>query len=326
MASWLGPVLKAIGIGTATNVLSSKILGTDEQKAQIGSGTAPSLQAGPPIEMTPIEGSVRQDFGDFGSENLAESPQDEQDRLMELILMEQMKDDEGVASLYNGGYLNRNGGGSLGIMDLIKQEVFNPQELMQDLPEVPLSKIQTWWQSLDPEVQDALMAGGEKVGSALFERTIAGKREQPGSLVSTQTLPGNSARRRATQMSNIKPVGGSELDLEKLMKKYVDFSKSKEKTQGTPLLHKFPGKDDLKFVSARGGGVLDRRMFAQNYMPDGGDITGPGGPKDDLIPVMASNGEYMLSKAAVDQAGGGNHAKGVATLEAFNELGNMRYG
>ena len=124
-------------------------------------------------------------------------------------------------------------------------------------------------------------------------------------------------------MSNIKPVGGSELDLEKLMKKYVE---SKEKTQGTPLLHKFPGKDDLKFLSARGGGVLDRRMFAQNYMPYGGKITGPGGPKDDKIPVMASNGEYMLSKAAVDQAGGGNHAKGVAALEAFNELGNMRYG
>ena len=322
MASWLGPVLKAIGIGTATNVLSSKILGTDEQKAQIGSGTAPSLQAGPPIEMTPIEGSVRQDFGDFGSENLAESAQGEQDRLMELILMEQMKDEGGVASLYNGGYLNRFGGGSLGIMDLLNMPEVTPE--MPQAPEAtPFANITKWFESLDPEVQDALMAGGEKVGAALFERIIAGKREQPGSLVSTQTLPGNSARRRATQMSNIKPVGGSKLDLEKLMKKYVE---SKEKTQGTPLLHKFPGKDDLKFLSARGGGVLDRRMFAQNYMPYGGKITGPGGPKDDKIPVMASNGEYMLSKAAVDQAGGGNHAKGVAALEAFNELGNMRYG
>ena len=284
------PFLATVAAAVASNVLSSKILGTDEQKAAIGSGTAPSLQAGPPIEMTPIEGSVRQDFGDFGSENLAESPQDEQDRLMQLILMDQMENDEGIASLAaNGGYLNRFGGGSLGIMDLIKQEIFNPQELMQDLPEVPLSKIQTWWQSLDPEMQDALTAGGEKVGAALFERIIAGKREQPGSLVSTQTLPGNSARRRAAQM-NIKPIQGSQ----------VKFAES--------------------------GGVLDRKMFAQNFMPDGGDITGPGGPKDDLIPVMASNGEYMLSKAAVDQAGGGNHAKGVAALEAFNALGNMRYG
>jgi hypothetical protein len=75
-----------------------------------------------------------------------------------------------------------------------------------------------------------------------------------------------------------------------------------------------------------GGGVLNREMFAQNYMPNGGDIKGPGGPKDDLIPVMASNGEFMLSKAAVDQAGGGNHSKGIARLEAFNNLGNRRYG
>jgi hypothetical protein len=75
-----------------------------------------------------------------------------------------------------------------------------------------------------------------------------------------------------------------------------------------------------------GGGVLNREMFAQNYMPNGGDIKGPGGPKDDLIPVMASNGEFMLSKAAVDQAGGGNHSKGIAKLEAFNNLGNRRYG
>jgi len=74
------------------------------------------------------------------------------------------------------------------------------------------------------------------------------------------------------------------------------------------------------------GGVLDRSMFAQNYMPNGGAMRGPGGPKDDLIPVMASDGEYMLSKAAVDQAGGGNHARGIANLEQFNNMGNRRYG
>ena len=279
-------ILGKIFTAVASNVLSSIILGTDEQKAAIGSGTAPSLQSGPPIEMTPIEGSGRQDFGDFGSENFAESPQNEQDRLMELILMEQMKDDEGIASLYSGGYLNRFGGGSLGIMDLLNMPEVTPE--MPQAPEAtPFANITKWFESLDPEMQEALMAGGEKVGAALFERIIAGKREQPGSQVSTQTLPGNSARRRAAQM-NIKPIQGS--------------------------------------VRAADGGVLDRKMFAQNYMPYGGKITGPGGPKDDKIPVMASNGEYMLSKAAVDQAGQGNHAKGVAALEAFNELGNIRYG
>jgi hypothetical protein len=101
----------------------------------------------------------------------------------------------------------------------------------------------------------------------------------------------------------------------------------------TPQAGGFQNKREMQKIKpiqgssfADGGAVLNRKMFAQNFMPDGGKIKGPGGPKDDLIPVMASNGEYMLSKAAVDQAGGGNHAKGVAALEAFNALGNMRYG
>ena len=87
------------------------------------------------------------------------------------------------------------------------------------------------------------------------------------------------------------------------------------------------GINPFEYKAMKGGGkVLDRGMFAQNYMPNGGALRGPGGPKDDLIPVMASNGEFMLSKAAVDQAGGGNHSKGIAKLEAFNNLGNRRYG
>ena len=83
---------------------------------------------------------------------------------------------------------------------------------------------------------------------------------------------------------------------------------------------------EYKAMQVKNGGALNRQMFAQNYMPNGGDIRGPGGPKDDLIPVMASNGEYMLSKAAVDQAGRGNHARGIANLEQFNNRGNRRYG
>jgi hypothetical protein len=167
-------------------------------------------------------------------------------------------------------------------MDLLLQETFSPETLTAELPEVPLSPIQEWYQSLDPEIQEALLAGGEKVGVAALTRLVSGKEEQPGSLVSTQTLPGNAARRRQAQM-NIKPIAGS---------------------------------------SFADGGVLNRPMF----MPTGGAMHGRGGPKDDLIPVMASNGEYMLSKAAVDQAGDGSHPMGIARLEAFNNAGNRRYG
>jgi len=291
----LGAVLTAIGIGTATNVLSSKLLGTDEQKSPIGTGQSAGIQAGPPIDIDPIEGSMRKEFGEFGSENMTEPTQDEQDRLMELILMEQMKDDEGIASLYSGGYLNRVFGGTLNVTDLPfdlpeLDLSFEGMDMSVEAPEAPeattaLERIEMWFDSLDPETQEALMEGATKVASAGITRLVSGKQPRPGGKVQTPQAGGFQNKR---EMQKIKPIQGSSF--------------------------------------ADGGEVLNRKMFAQNFMPDGGDITGPGGPKDDLIPVMASNGEYMLSKAAVDQAGGGNHAKGVAALEAFNALGNMRYG
>jgi hypothetical protein len=95
-----------------------------------------------------------------------------------------------------------------------------------------------------------------------------------------------NSTRRRNNLSNIAPIGGS------------------------------------KVTFANQGTALKRPMF----MPNGGQMRGPGGPKDDLIPVMASNGEYMLSKAAVDAAGNGSHAQGLARLDAFNKMGNKRYG
>jgi hypothetical protein len=133
----------------------------------------------------------------------------------------------------------------------------------------------------NPEMFSAGIGAIGKVLSA----ALSDVPERPGSQVSTQTLPGNSARRRSAQM-NISPIGGS------------------------------------KVTFANQGTALKRPMF----MPNGGQMRGPGGPKDDLIPVMASNGEYMLSKAAVDAAGNGSHAQGLARLDAFNKMGNKRYG
>tara|TARA_R100000152_G_C6750537_1_gene174185 strand:- start:526 stop:1317 length:792 start_codon:yes stop_codon:yes gene_type:complete len=73
-----------------------------------------------------------------------------------------------------------------------------------------------------------------------------------------------------------------------------------------------------------GGGVLNRKMFKP--LIGGGELDGPGGPKDDMIPIMASDGEFMLSKATVDMLGGGNHSKGIAALEKINNKGNRMYG
>ena len=285
-----------VAVGVATNVLSGKLLGTDKQKAQIGSGASPSLEPGPTAEYTAVEGSEVQPFGGFGDTDFVKPDTDPAGAEMMLQALAEAGinpedlDQHGIPGMVAGGYLKRNAGGGTGIMDLILEmpEIEMPEMPEIEIPEVPeatpFAHIIGWYQSLDPEMQDLLMASAEKVGTAGLTRLVSG--EQPGSLVTipdTKTLPGNAARRRQAQM-NIKPIAGSSF--------------------------------------ADGGGVLNRPMF----MPHGGAMHGRGGPKDDLIPVMASNGEYMLSKAAVDQAGDGSHAMGIARLEAFNNAGNKRYG
>lgn len=53
----------------------------------------------------------------------------------------------------------------------------------------------------------------------------------------------------------------------------------------------------------------------------GGPIYGPGGPRDDLVPVMASNGEHMLTAAEVMAMGG--HA-GVYQVRSLAASGDLR--
>jgi len=314
----------AVAVTIGGNLLAGKIQSNrqNDPKAAIGSGTAPGLQPGPDIQVTPVGGSEVQDFGDFETENMAEPEESEQAKVL-AILQEAGIDPSqlGIMGAAMGGPLYKANGGGIdallkqlgidvesltapsleGVVDFTEIEMPKPEDLMEDqmfsagdlsiskddliVPEI--GQEQTFIQqganyaAENPEMFTAGLGALSKVLNAAF----ADPPKRKGSIVSTQTLPGNSARRRSAQM-NIQPIGGS------------------------------------KVTFANQGKALQRPMF----MPKGGQMRGPGGPKDDLIPVMASNGEYMLSKAAVDAAGDGSHAKGLARLDAFNKMGNKRYG
>lgn len=62
------------------------------------------------------------------------------------------------------------------------------------------------------------------------------------------------------------------------------------------------------------GGILSGGILGigAGLFASGGHVTGPGGPTDDQIPAMLSNGEYVLKAAVVDQLG-------VSTLDALNQ-------
>ena len=62
-----------------------------------------------------------------------------------------------------------------------------------------------------------------------------------------------------------------------------------------------------------GGALLGRDLYL-----GGGEINGPGGPKEDLVPIWASDDEYVVSADAVTRLGEGDHAKGIAALDRIN--------
>jgi len=318
-------LIQAAVVTIGGQLLAGKIASNraNDPKGAIGSGTAPTLQPGGDIQTTPIGGSEVLDFGDFGNENMLEPEEMSEEEQLLALLQEAGMGPDGLASMAFGGQVEykANGGGieallkqlgidvesltspSLeGVVDFTKTEPMDPyspdaleismdqNQLKPSIDDMQIPEIgqeQTMMQQAsnyageNPEMFNAGIGAITKVLSAAFMDAP----EQAGSPVRTQTLPGNSNRRR-DNLSNIQPIGGS------------------------------------KVTFANQGTALKRPMF----MPDGGQMRGPGGPKDDLIPVMASNGEYMLSKAAVDAAGNGSHAQGLARLDAFNKMGNKRYG
>lgn len=70
-------------------------------------------------------------------------------------------------------------------------------------------------------------------------------------------------------------------------------------------------------IYTNSSGVSLNTKTGTRYEADGGYISGPGGPTDDLIPAMLSNGEYVIRAAAVKFLG-------VDTLNYLNSLGAGR--
>ena len=314
-----------------------------DPKAAIGSGTAPTTQPGEGGQFVPVAGSEVQDFGDFEYENMIEPEMTDEEQLAMLLQQLGMSDESGVINAAYGKVLEKANGGGIGslmdfdelkklmgdidfmserpssgeiidftsiaepdladvmeqqIMDKAMMEDFNPiMQNSSDLvagvtPEASIEEVPTGLENTMLGINEYAEANPNVFNAltgGIIDIIMAATRDMPeqkGSQVMTKTLPAGNAARRRNQLQNIIPLGGSS----------VTFADK--------------------------GQVLKRPMF----MPHGGTIHGPGGPRDDLVPVMASNGEFMLSKAAVDAAGGGSHAKGVANLNKFNEMGNRRYG
>lgn len=88
------------------------------------------------------------------------------------------------------------------------------------------------------------------------------------------------------------------------------------------LISKYIDKDDededITENMNDGGTVLNRKLFL-----GGGEVDGIGGPKSDLVPIWASDQEYVVSANGVKRMGGGNHSRGIAALDEINNNGRL---
>ena len=269
-----------------------------ERTGGVGGATSAQTQAGQTgLQYQDVQGTDVPDFiWQEYQEQLAE--EDEQRQIAEAMALAQEQGlwSGGIIGLMQGGPLYANEG--LEIENYFPEIEFEPELPTPPTPEEFEQQTAEIDEGLEAERRENIKEIAKEEGIGLLTQLLLSE------IKDRNTSPSVSARRSVTPL----PGGG-------LGKRQAPYPEPKGS-----------GITPFMFQPAAGGGVLGRSMFMQNYMPHGGEMQGPGGPKDDLIPVMASDGEYMLSKAAVDQAGGGNHAKGIARLEQFNRLGNRRYG
>lgn len=93
---------------------------------------------------------------------------------------------------------------------------------------------------------------------------------------------------------------------------------------GMYLLNQMEGKPPPnaaeQFWSQPGGGQLlaqNPRKYGfnpKNFMASGGHVAGPGGPKDDRVPAMLSDGEFVMTADAVRGMGMGDRMKGAQRM------------
>lgn len=334
-------------IATGGTLLAGKIASNRQKdpKAAIGSGTSPSLSPGDGAPFTPVEGSAVQNFADFEYENMAEPEMSQQEQLIAYLQSQGIDPSElGILSAAGGGAIEyKAGGGGIG-------SLMNPEELEELLASIggagkrpEMSGVIDFTSIAEPDLADVME---QQIMDKTMMEDFNPIMQNPSDLiagitpeVSMEQVPTGMVENAKIGLENFATDNPAQFSAglgaltDVLMAALADNPERKGSQVRTQTL---PGnaarrRNQLQNITpvggsnvtfAKNGKVLQRPMF----MPHGGPMNGPGGPKDDLIPVMASNGEYMLSKAAVDAAGNGSHAKGIAVLDKFNNMGNKRYG
>jgi len=333
-------MVKAALIVTGGSLLAGKIASNraKDPKAAIGSGTAPSLSSGVDLELTPIQGSQLREFGDFDVENVLEPEGMENDPAQIMAMFAEAglsPEDLGIASLALGGPLYRANGGGIGSLLMEDEKIQKLKEMIEMFKNRPdmTSVADVVANVSKPEVPTDFNLDIASATSLVPD--IKDTIDPADSLVQAEFTPMQETMIGVENFAESNPelfMAGLGAAKDVIMALLADNPEPKGMQVSTRTLPPAgnANRRRLQFdpIGMKEGGdpnkVLDRKMFTP--MLGGGELDGPGGPKDDLIPIMGSDGEFMLSKATVDLVGKGDHNKGIKTLEKLNNKGNRMYG
>ena len=68
------------------------------------------------------------------------------------------------------------------------------------------------------------------------------------------------------------------------------------------------------------GGMFNAGGIASLNMENGGGVSGPGGPKDDVIDAKLSDGEFVMTAKAVENLGGGDRYEGARRMYSMMNM------
>ena len=173
---------------------------------------------------------------------------------------------------------------------------------------------------------DAAATPGVEAGAIVDAGATGGALNSPVTSGSENTLIAETTRLERFQKylddnpEVAKILQQSGRDVGKIIGQAIGGGDEKRKTPIRAPRPRFqPGQVRTQRVGMAAGGkpeegsVLGRKLFIQ-----GGEVDGPGGPKEDLVPIWASDSEYVVSEKGVRNMGGGDFEKGIAALDKIN--------
>jgi hypothetical protein len=106
-------------------------------------------------------------------------------------------------------------------------------------------------------------------------------------------------------------------DIKQAEEMQIKMRESMDST-GTPRKEDYIAEEYTESKYADGGIA---HLSAGAFPRMTGAIAGPGGPKDDMVPAMLSDGEFVMTAEAVRNAGGGDRREGARRMyQLMNQL------